>query len=374
MVSGVAVTLRRLVEALEARGHSVRVYTATYPDARGTADGPRVHRSPSVRFLLDPKIQWAFPRRRTIEEDLRAFDPDVVHVLTEFAMGNAGVRAARALGIPIVASAHTDYERYARLYHVAWALRPGWRYLRWFYRQAHIVLAPSRSYEEHLHSRGVMHTGLWTRGVDTETFSPAHWSDVFRRRFGVGDQDVLVAYVGRFGPEKRIDVLLDAWARAGPSHDNASLVFVGQGLLEEQIRERSLPRTHIAGVLQGEELSAAYASADVFAFPSDTETFGNVLLEAMSSGAACVAAAAGGVLDFACHGENALLVAPRDPGALADALSRLIADANLRGRLGRGGRSTALHRRWDAIHDELISVYGRVAEERRRGGSAALAS
>ncbi len=354
MVSGVAVTLRRLVGALEARGHVVRVYTATYPNDH---DAVRVHRSPSIRFVLDPKIQWAFPRRREVIADLSAFAPDVVHVLTEFAIGLTGVRAARALGIPIVASAHTDYERYARLYHVSWAVATGWHYLRWFYRQARVVLCPSRSYEEHLHRRGVTHTALWTRGVDTEEFSPAHRSRTFRERFGVGDAGTIVAYVGRFGPEKRIEVLLDAWESICPQYPDTSLVFVGQGRMERAIRERALPRVHLTGVLHGRALAEAYASVDVLAFPSDTETFGNVLLEAMASGVACVAAAAGGVLEFTTHGENALLVAPHDAGALGGAIATLLGDPTLRARLAQGGRSTALGRHWDVIYDALIEEY-----------------
>jgi glycosyltransferase involved in cell wall biosynthesis len=369
MVSGVAVTLRRLVTALEERGHAVRVYTATYPE--DTAGPERVHRSRSVRFVLDPKIQWAFPRRSEVIADLRAFAPDVVHVMTEFAIGLTGIRAARALGVPVVASAHTDYDQYASLYRVGWVLRPGWHYLRWFYRQAEVVLCPSRGYEEHLNRRGVRHTGLWTRGVDPSEFSPLRRSEAFRASFGADAEGVLVAYVGRFGPEKRIETLLDAWKDVAVRHPSASLLFVGQGLMEESIRQRALPRVHMAGVLHGEKLAQAYASADVLAFPSDTETFGNVLLEAMSSGIASVTAAAGGVLDFARDGENSLLVPPRDPQAMAEALGRLISDYELRSRLAAGARQTALNRRWDTIYDQLIAEYSRIAAAERGAGKLA---
>ena len=149
MVSGVGVTLLRLTDALQARGHAVRVYSATYPLPPGQADRPEVHRSPSVPLFLYPDVQWAFPRLRDVVDDLPAFRPDVVHVATEFSLGIAGVKAARQLGLPIIASAHTDYDQYAARYGVTWALRAGWHYLRWFYGQAHRVLCPSRIYEEH---------------------------------------------------------------------------------------------------------------------------------------------------------------------------------------------------------------------------------
>jgi glycosyltransferase involved in cell wall biosynthesis len=140
MVSGVGVTLLRLTEALQARGHQVRVYSASYGLSAGQPDRPEAHRSPSVPFFLYPDVQWAFPRMRDVVDDLARFRPDVVHVVTEFSLGIAGVKAARQLGLPLIASAHTDYERYAQRYGVPWAIRAGWHYLRWFYGQAHKVL------------------------------------------------------------------------------------------------------------------------------------------------------------------------------------------------------------------------------------------
>src|SRR6185503_3649053 len=147
MVSGVGVTLLRLTDALQARGHAVRVYSATYALPDGVPDRPEVHRSPSVPFFLYPDVQWGFPRLREVVDDLAAFQPDIVHVATEFSLGIAGLKAARQLDLPLIESAHTDYDQYAARYGVPWALRAGWHYLRWFYGQAHRVLCPSRIYE-----------------------------------------------------------------------------------------------------------------------------------------------------------------------------------------------------------------------------------
>jgi phosphatidylinositol alpha 1,6-mannosyltransferase len=357
MVSGVGVTLLRLTEALQARGHQVRVYSATYALPDGMPDRPEVHRSPSVPFFLYPDVQWAFPRLREVVEDLEAFRPDVVHVATEFSLGIAGVKAARQLGIPLIASAHTDYDQYAVRYGVTWALRAGWHYLRWFYGQAHRVLCPSRIYEEAVHTHGVTHTGIWSRGVDPGVFSPRFRSDEYRAAFGVGPGDLLVTYIGRIAREKNLGLLLEAWEMLASERGSAKLVLVGRGPLEEEIRRREIPGVHVSGLLQGPALSAAYASADVFAFPSATETFGNSLLEAMGSGLPSLVAASGGVLEFAEHGGNAWLIEPDSAPAIADGLRRLLSDPALRHRLAAGALSTALARDWGTVYDRLLEDY-----------------
>ena len=363
MVSGVGVTLLRLTEALQARGHQVRVYSATYA-LPPEGDRPEVHRSPSVPLFLYPDVQWAFPRLRDVVDDLARFRPDVVHVATEFSLGIAGVKAARQLGIPIVASAHTDYDQYAVRYGVTWALRAGWHYLRWFYGQAHRVLCPSRIYEEHLHSRGVTHTGIWSRGVDPAEFHPRFRSEAYRARFGIGPNDLLVTYIGRIAREKNLELLLRAWEELAGSRGGGQLVLVGRGPLEDEIRRREPPGVHVTGLLRGRELAEAYASADIFTFPSPTETFGNSLLEAMGSGLPPLVAAAGGVLEFAEHGRNAWLVAPNSTEAITEGLGRLLSDPPLRRGLGEGALETAAGRPWDGVYDQLIADYRAAAASR----------
>ncbi|MFL5401685.1 MAG: glycosyltransferase family 4 protein [Gemmatimonadales bacterium] len=365
MVSGVGVTLLRLTQALEDRGHQVRVYSASYPLPAGQSDRPEVHRSPSIPLFLYPDVQWAFPRLRDVIEDAGRFRPDVVHVATEFALGLAGLKTARQLRLPVVASAHTDYDKYATRYGVDWALRMGWHYLRWFYGQAHCVLCPSRIYEEHLHSRGVSHTGLWSRGVDPAHFHPRFRSDAYRQSLGLGPTDLLVTYIGRIAREKNLALLIEAWEALAPYRGSAQLALIGRGPLEEEIRRREIPGVHVAGLMHGADLSAAYASADIFAFPSATETFGNSLLEAMGSGLPSLVAASGGVLEFAQHGENAWLVAPNDPGAIAAGLRRLLDDPGLRRRLSEGGLRTARERQWDEVYNRLLQDYREAMESRR---------
>lgn len=359
MISGVGVTLVRLADALMSRGHQVRVYAPTYPIPDHQRERPEVFRVPSVPFFLYPDVQWAFPRTREIIHDARNFSPDIIHCATEFSLGVTGLKVARELGLPAIASAHTDYEQYAaRYYRVGWAIKAGWHYMRWFYGQAGLVLCPSRVFERHLNRRGITNTGIWSRGIDGQAFNPALRRDSYRRSFGAGPDDLIVTYVGRIAREKNLDLLLDAWELLGARRRGAQLVLVGRGPLQEEIRARRVPGVHLAGeVRQGPDLGAAYASADIFVFPSTTETFGNVLLEAMASGLPSIVAAAGGVLEFARHGDNSWLVEPDSAESLLGGLERLLDDEVLRSQLAAGALATARSRTWASVYDKLVADY-----------------
>jgi len=365
MVSGVGVTLRRLTDALQGLGHAVRVYSPSYPLPPETKDRPEVFRVPGVPFFLYPDVQFALPRQGDILEDAREFRPDLVHVATEFSMGVTGIKVAKTLDIPAIASAHTDYEQYAsRYYKVGWAIRAGWHYMRWFYGQTEMVLCPTQFFERHLNNRGVGNTGIWSRGIDSTSFHPRFRRSEYRAAFGARDQDVVVTYVGRIAREKNLLLLLDAWELLGTRRRNAQLVLVGRGPLEDEIRQRGVPGVHLVGLKQGEELATAYASADLFAFPSTTETFGNVLLEAMASGLPSLVAAAGGVLEFARHGDNSWLVQPDSTDALIEGLERLLGDGTLRVQLAAGAINTALGRSWTGVDADLMADYRQVIARR----------
>jgi glycosyltransferase involved in cell wall biosynthesis len=309
-----------------------------------------------VPLFLYPDVHWAFPRYRSILQDAGRFRPDVIHVATEFAMGVTGTKIARQLGVPVIASAHTDYEKYASRYNLEWFMRAGWSYLRWFYRQTSSVLCPSSFYQRHLQARGVTNTGIWSRGVDSDSFHPIHRREDYRRALGLRPGDTMVTYVGRIAREKDLALLMQAWRLLGAG-DTTKLVLVGRGPMEQEIRKMNVRGVVLAGMKIGGELSAAYASSDIFVFPSTTETFGNVLLEGMASGLPCLAASAGGVLEFARHESNAWLVEPHSSDAIAAGLDTLLVDQSLRHHLSAGARRTALSRSWEPVFDSLLLQY-----------------
>jgi glycosyltransferase involved in cell wall biosynthesis len=223
------------------------------------------------------------------------------------------------------------------------------------------VLAPSGGYRSHLESRGVARTGIWSRGVDLDQFSPAFRSERYRRELGLGPDDLLVAYVGRIAPEKGIDRLLEAWRVVADRHPRAHLAFTGSGLMEPLIRKEALPRVHLTGVKHGFDLSVAYASADVFAMSSITETFGNVTLEAMASGVPVVGFGAGGTLELGRHEESMLLAPPERTDQFTSQLDRVLGDDSLRRRLAAGALRSAAERSWEPIFDQLLGHYHDVA-------------
>jgi glycosyltransferase involved in cell wall biosynthesis len=264
-------------------------------------------------------------------------------------------------------SYHTDYCQYLRFFHLDFIKPLVEKYLAWFYRSAHKILAPSRHTLEQLVGRQYRNLGIWSRGIDTVKFNPRHRSRDWRKSLGIDGKFVFL-YVGRLSPEKGLDMLI----HAGTEIENrfpgrSAFVFTGGGPCEAIIRQTNSPNMILTGFKTGWELSRIYASADCFAFPSTTETFGNAPLEAMASGLPVAAIASGGVLEFLSHGHNALLSAAGDQAAFTANLLAIMAKAGLRRRLAENGRALARTRTWDGIFEDLLRVYASLTVDHRLG-------
>ncbi|HLA89301.1 MAG TPA: glycosyltransferase family 1 protein [Gemmatimonadaceae bacterium] len=353
-VNGLTRTLDRLVPAVEARGGAVRLVTVSDPDA---PDDARLERWPSVPFWAYPQLRMAAPLVGRALDLVERWKPTLVHAVTEFGVGLGGLFAARQARVPFVSSYHTHFEQYIRFYRLTALDAIAWPFLRWFHNSGLCTWAPSATVAAELAAQGFRHLRVWSRGVEHERFNPAFRSHELRARLGASDETILVAYVGRLAPEKGIHVALEALRRVR-ERLGSRVVFAlaGDGPAEARCRATAGPGTIFAGRLSGRALSEFYASADLFVMPSTTETFGNVLLEAMASGLAVVAPDAGATTELATRA-TALQVAARDPAAIAAAVERLAGDAALRRRLAAAALAAARARTWDAVFDALIADY-----------------
>lgn len=306
-----------------------------------------------------PELQLARPMGRKGRELLRRFRPDLVHVATESTVGWSGRGWARRNGIPLVSSFHTDFPAYLAGYGFGGLEGFLWRGLRAFHSAARITFCPSSATREQLRARGFAHdVRIWSRGVDTRQFSPGWRREAVRKEIAPGAHRILV-YTGRLAPEKRLDVLMDAFPQVREAMgENVALVLVGDGPWMGQLREREVEGVHFLGYRRGRALSEVYAAGDLFVFPSDTETFGNVVTEALASGLPVVAPAKGGVMDSVLPGETGELVAPGDPGAFARAVIRILSDEEYRQALSQKARAFAQRRSWATIMDGLVDDYG----------------
>jgi len=354
-VNGVARTLDRLVTECHARGIETLVVTPEDTDA--VAPTPGVTRWPSRAFWAYPQLRMATPSPSRALRLLQQFRPSIVHLATPFGVGLSGRRAARTLGLPLVTSYHTHFTAYLRHYHLQALDAISWPSLRWFHNGGRHTYAPTRIVAQELTSRGFHGVRVWGRGIDTARFSPAHRSEALRAELGCGPDTCLVAYVGRLAPEKGIDVAIAAMApllAAEPSR--LRFVVIGDGPAEDRLRTEAPAGVVFLGRREGAALAAAYASADVFLFPSTTETFGNVVLEAMASGLAVVSHHEGPTTEFA-HAGTALPVDVQSPAAISAAIRTLLDDAPRRARLAAAGRAEALCRGWPQVWESLFGDY-----------------
>jgi phosphatidylinositol alpha 1,6-mannosyltransferase len=355
-VNGVSRTLARLVEYAWARGHDVALVSPRVTD--GPAEGVGLHvQLPGLALFVYPELRVARPPLGPEWARIERFTPDLVHCATEGPVGWAGRNWALRNGVPLVTSFHTNIPAYLHGYGLGHLHGFAWWLLRRFHAPARRTFCPSRHTIALVHANGFgAPLRLWSRGVDSEAFSPAHRREATRAQLAPGAERILL-YVGRLAPEKRLGFLEEAWRRIRDQAPEAVLVLVGDGPARSELEAKVHPGLRLTGYLTGEALARAYASADVFVFPSDTETFGNVVAEAMASGLPVVAVHAGGVTDLVRDGETGLVVPPNDPAALSAALLRMLSDDAMRTEMGKRARSEAQQRRWERVFDDLFDDY-----------------
>lgn len=354
-VDGIVTRLKHTVEHLQRLGHQVCVFC---PEGGLTEyKGAQVHGVSGFPLPLYPELKLALPRP-SIREAVEGFEPDLIHVVNPAVLGLAGIYYSKSLEIPLVASYHTHLPKYLEHYGLGMLEGVLWELLKAMHNQARLNLCTSTAMQQALTEHDIERVQVWQRGVDTELFRPELRSREMRDRLSRGEPDApLLLYIGRLSAEKEIDRIRPV-LEAIPE---ARLALVGDGPYREEL-EKYFEGTpaHFVGYLEGEDLGAAYASADAFVFPSRTETLGLVLLEAMAAGCPVIAANAGGIPDIVTDGVNGFMFDPMDDASAIAATQRLLAMRAERELLRQNARVEAERWGWAAATKQLQQFYAEV--------------
>ena len=358
LTDGVSRTLTYLKRTLDNQNIDYMFYSpfrSRDADWRG-----KTYKMISTPFPLYTRYRVSLPSFHDLSDSLSKFKPDLIHICSPFLSGLAAYRLGRERNIPVVNSFHTRFISYLEYYGHRWLESFGWRYLRWFYNRGARCFVPSDTTARELRGRGFQNLELWARGVDLDTFSPRFADRTLKQRWSP-DGSPVALFVGRLVAEKDIDILLEAHRILKSRNVEYHLVMVGEGPLRQRI-ERAAPDIVMPGHLEGEDLSRSFASADLFVFPSTTESFGNVILEAASSGIPAVGASEGGVRDLIRDGETGFLAAPKDANDFANKMEQLIINDSLRNSLAAEAFEMAAAKSWDEVNRGLIENYTRIMD------------
>jgi glycosyltransferase involved in cell wall biosynthesis len=358
---GVVTRLRHTIEELLGIGDEMLVIAPKYGEGPGSYEGVPIHRVSSVPFPPYPQIKLA-PINPGVGIALRRFGPDLIHAVNPFVLGWGAPFFSRRLNVPLVASYHTNVAAYASFYKLDLFDRATRWHTRRLHNQAALNLCTSEATLRYLSQEGIERLHLWPQGVDARRFHPDKFSKELRVRLTKGHPaDRLLLYVGRLGHEKNIGKLR-VILREVPG---VRLAIVGDGPARRDLeQEYANTSTVFTGALQGEELAAAFASADAFVFPSTTETLGMAMIEGLASGLPVLAARAGATGEVVNEGETGLLYDPHSDESLVAGVRKLVSDDDLRVQMGRRARAAAERRDWGSSTRTLRGYYEQAMGER----------
>jgi len=365
-VNGVARTVGLMVDALCERGHDVEVVRPRQRKERARLSGAglRERLVPGFPIPFYRHLRFGVAPPRLLHEAWTEWRPDVVQVVTEGPLGWAAVSAARHLGIPICSDFHTNFHSYSRHYGLGVFASIVSRYLRILHNRTDCTLVPTTEMQAGLTALGFERAKVVGRGVDSWLFSPARRSERLRSTWGCRGSETVALYVGRLAPEKNLALFVRAALAMRAVDADLRVVLVGDGPQAAALQAQH-PDFVFAGMRTGEDLAEHYASADVFLFPSVTETFGNVTLEAMASGLAVLAYDYAAARQYLRHGASALLAPYDDAAAFCEMAARLAGDPALRARLRGESRRAAEAVSWGRAADDLELVLRGIAGAHR---------
>ncbi len=352
-VNGVAMTVGRLVGGLRERGHRVSVIRPK----QDKADAGSEHELalPGLPLPGYPGLRFGLPAGRRLARQWRHQRPDLVHVVTEGPLGWSAVSVARKLGIPVTSGFHTNFDRYSVHYGMGWMRPAVAAYLRTLHRRTLATMVPTAALAADLAGEGLTGVRVVGRGVDTELYDPARRSRALRQSWGVEGEGPACLYVGRVAAEKNLALVKKTFAAIQVWHPKARMIWVGDGPSAKQLAAEH-PDHHFAGMRVGEDLAAHYASADLFLFPSLTETYGNVVAEAMASGLPVIAYRSAAAAELIAQQKNGMVASPGDERGYVDGALWMLEEAERLGEMAEAARRTMLPRNWAGVVESFESV------------------
>ena len=361
-INGVAMTAGRFVAGLVALGHQVQLIRPRQEQDHNRSDSE--YELLTVKGIPIPfyqHLQLGLPAKQKLIRAWQQFRPDVVHIVTEGPLGSSAIKAAQALGIPIVSAFHTNFHQYSSHYGLGFLHHGVAAYLRRFHNRCYSTLVPTEPLAEELNRLGIDNAQVLSRGIDCQRFSPDHRDRVLRQSLGANDDQHIALYVGRIAAEKNLTTVIQAFASMQRILGHARLVFVGDGPLLPRL-QRQHPEFVFCGVKTGADLAAYFASADIFLFPSLTETFGNVVLEAMASGLAVLAFDYAAARQHIQHEHSGVLVPYENNQVYIQAAQELARRPEKISLLRQKARAAVLPYDWNQIYGQLIAHYSNAVE------------
>lgn len=319
-------------------------------------------RIPSIPYVLYKDARISLVNKRSLSRLIDDFNPTIIHVMTEFFIGHAGLQYGKERNIPVITNYSTHFVDYLRYMGIGLFQKPLTSYVKWFHQQSTQTTCPSHSTFEHLQSIGIHNTTIFGRGIHTKDFSPSYRSHQWRQQFS--DSPFIYLYVGRVSAEKEIDLALTAFASIKKRHPHTEFVVVGDGP-KRATYEREFPMVHFLGYKTGKELSMIYASSDVFVFPSATETLGNVVLEALASCLPVITANAGGVLENVKHMQNGMIAQSQTPQAYAEWMELYLMNKAKLIETKTNAYEGIKEKTWQRIFQTQITKYQHIIKEAR---------
>ncbi len=350
---GVTRVLYRLIDGLKERGIKNIFFSPIIPSEE--EQPTPMFEVPSVTFPLYKDYRVSVPGFKHFEKELSEFKPDIIHINSPCSLGCAAIKYGQKNNIPVVATYHTHFTSYAKYYKIKSLECFGWGYLKNLYNRCDRVYVPSKPIMTELYEHGLNSIEFLPHGIDTNIFNPKFKSDDWKKELGL-ENKITLLFTGRLVWEKDLLTLAKAYKILNAKYPNAAFVLAGDGPIRREL-EGMMPDAVFLGNLSGEELSTAYASSDIFVFPSTTETFGNVVLEAMASGIPPVCVREGGSYGMINDGINGLIAEPHNTEDFAKKVESLLIKPELRTTLASNAFKFSQTQSWDEIIDKLISSY-----------------